>query len=489
MSAGLNRNADLRLADVLSREVEKTPSGELLAETVEDFGDGRALVSEFDAAFARAVARTRRGHIFDRVKALAAQVLTLPSWKPMAATVAALLVLVAGTLYLPNRAEHDATTARLAEGKTKSKAVATESTADAPSSVAETQRRALRDISRGLGRVEPEALELDILAADIAELSRAGNLAAAVASAERYLVLAKSSYGDEHPKYAAGLMSLAEIYFSQARYDEAEPLLKRSLAVREKALGSDDAEVVTALNRLAALYEAQGRYTNAREWYAKAAAAGNAVAMANIGAFYANGLGVPRDYDKAIEWYEKAVAAGDAVAMTEIGVLYHAGLGVPRDFAKAREWFEMAAAAGHAIAMSNLGRLYAGGEGVPRDYAKAREWLEKAAAAGDRSALGALSWHALFAREFAQALDAAERALKADPDLLWIATNRAHALMYLGRPAEAREVYLMHRDKQIIQHENKTWQQVIAEDFDELRKAGLDHPQMAEIGAALGTAK
>jgi hypothetical protein len=38
-------------------------------------------------------------------------------------------------------------------------------------------------------------------------------------------------------------------------------------------------------------------------------------------------------------------------------------------------------------------------------------------------------------------------------------------------------------------NEDKTWQQVVGEDFAELRKAGLDHPQMAEIEAALGIAK
>ena len=45
--------------------------------------------------------------------------------------------------------------------------------------------------------------------------------------------------------------------------------------------------------------------------------------------------------------------------------------------------------------------------------AEAKAMLEKAVAAGDRSALGQLSWHALLAREFTQALDSAERALKA----------------------------------------------------------------------------
>jgi len=91
--------------------------------------------------------------------------------------------------------------------------------------------------------------------------------------------------------------------------------------------------------------------------------------------------------------------------------------------------------------MTSIGRLYASGHGVPQDYAKAREWYEKAVAAGDKQALGNLSWAALFAREFAQALDAAERALADRPDFRVAITNRAHALMFLGRAAEAREAY------------------------------------------------
>jgi TPR repeat protein len=230
-------------------------------------------------------------------------------------------------------------------------------------------------------------------------------------------------------------------------------------------------------------------YAKAREWFEKAVAAGDTVAMSELGVLHRDGLGVPRDYAKAREWYEKAAAKGNTFAMAEIGVLYANARGVPQDYAKAREWYEKAAAAGDAFAMVGIGLLVANGQGVPQDYVKAREWFENAAAAGDKGALGSLSWHALFAREYAHALDAAERALKTDPSLLWIETNRAHALMLLGRAAEAREVYLAHRDKRIPNNANKLWQEGIAEDFAELRKAGIEHPQMAEIETALGIAR
>src|SRR5262249_59481028 len=50
-------------------------------------------------------------------------------------------------------------------------------------------------------------------------------------------------------------------------------------------------------------------YAKAREWYEKAAAKDNAVAMRNLGALYEHGEGVPQDYAKAREWYEKAFSA------------------------------------------------------------------------------------------------------------------------------------------------------------------------------------
>ncbi len=47
-------------------------------------------------------------------------------------------------------------------------------------------------------------------------------------------------------------------------YTEAEPLLKRALAIREKALGPDNPAVAQSLNNLAEAYRAQGRHTEAQ---------------------------------------------------------------------------------------------------------------------------------------------------------------------------------------------------------------------------------
>ncbi len=53
---------------------------------------------------------------------------------------------------------------------------------------------------------------------------------------------------------ATSLNNLAELYRTQGQYAQAEPLHKRSLAIREKALGPDHPSVAASLNNLALLY-------------------------------------------------------------------------------------------------------------------------------------------------------------------------------------------------------------------------------------------
>jgi predicted Zn-dependent protease len=99
-------------------------------------------------------------------------------------------------------------------------------------------------------------------------------------------------------------------------------------------------------------------------------------------------------------------------------------------------------------------------------------------------ALADLAGQALLAGEPEKAIAACERSLVLQPDDLVAEINRAHALMYLGRGAEARVLYEAH--KGAVFPDNKTWPQTVAEDFAELRKAGREHALMAEIEAALG---
>jgi TPR repeat protein len=283
----------------------------------------------------------------------------------------------------------------------------------------------------------------------------------------------------------------------------------------EKAEKKGDAGSMYALGLLYANgWGVPQDYGKAREWYKKAVEKGDADGMYPLGLLYDNGWGVPQDYAKAREWYEKAAEKGNVSAMNNLGVLYHNGEeGVPQDFAKAREWFEQAAEKGIAIAMTNLGVLFVNGRGVPQDYAKAREWYEKAAAKGDAdaaeteaaetksagkpgketaSALVSVAWLALFprdSRDYARSLAASDHSLTLRPGYLPAEVNRAHALMFLGRRAEARTLYLQFKGQQLSDTDNRLWERVIAHDFAVFRKVGPAHPMMAEIDAALGVSK
>jgi TPR repeat protein len=53
--------------------------------------------------------------------------------------------------------------------------------------------------------------------------------------------------------------------------------------------------------------------------------------MFNIGFSYERGLGVVKDYQQARKWYDKAADAGHAGAMNNLGLLYTRGQGVGRD--------------------------------------------------------------------------------------------------------------------------------------------------------------
>jgi TPR repeat protein/energy-coupling factor transporter ATP-binding protein EcfA2 len=308
----------------------------------------------------------------------------------------------------------------------------------------------------------------------------------------------------------------------------------------EKAADNGNA---VAMNNLGLLYQnglgVPQDYGKARVWYEKAADKGSDFAMNNVGWLHQNGLGVPQDYGKARGWYEKGADKGDAIAMNNLAWLYQNGWGVPQDYGQARAWYEKAADKGNDFAMNNLASLYQNGWGVPQDYGQARAWYEKAADRGNAlakaslddlvvaeaagagryaealqlqealsakreaaeiqregkpgsetaDALTAVAWYALFAREFAKALVTTERVLVLFPGSLVIETNRSHALMFLGRSRESRTLYLAHKGKPISDQDHRKWEQIIADDFAEFRKAGLTHPMMADIEEQLGLSR
>jgi tetratricopeptide (TPR) repeat protein len=102
--------------------------------------------------------------------------------------------------------------------------------------------------------------------------------------------------------------------------------------------------------------------------------------------------------------------------------------------------------------------------------------------------IGSTASFLVLAKDFAQALDAANQTIALAPEKVWLYTNRAHALMFLGRVDEARTLYLQHRDAPKTE-ETPAWVDMVLFDFAEMRKAGLTHPLMDEIETQFGQAK
>jgi tetratricopeptide (TPR) repeat protein len=94
---------------------------------------------------------------------------------------------------------------------------------------------------------------------------------------KRSLAIREKALGPDHPDVAISLNNLAALYFKQGRYVDSEPLFKRSLAIWEKALGPHHPNIAKSLNHLTELYWSQGRYADALPLAQALVASGHAV--------------------------------------------------------------------------------------------------------------------------------------------------------------------------------------------------------------------
>jgi tetratricopeptide (TPR) repeat protein len=105
------------------------------------------------------------------------------------------------------------------------------------------------------------AQEPDVKA--IVQLLASGNHAAALAEAQKLEAAAKAQFGINHTSYAFVLNTLATVYVAQQKYDEAEGLYRRAMAIREKVLGDDHPDVAHTLTNLSLVYSLQRKFGEA----------------------------------------------------------------------------------------------------------------------------------------------------------------------------------------------------------------------------------
>jgi len=71
------------------------------------------------------------------------------------------------------------------------------------------------------------------------------------------------------------------------------------------------------------------------------------------------------------------------------------------------------------------------------------------------SKVGGLAYNFVLAGHFATALQVSDEALALAPDQIWLYTNKAHAITFLGRTDEARALYLKYRGTPL--RKDKPW--------------------------------
>ncbi len=88
----------------------------------------------------------------------------------------------------------------------------------------------------------------------------------------RALAIDEKAFGTEHPDVASRLNNLAQLLQDTNRLGEAEPLMRRALAIDDKAFGADHPKVAIRLNNLASLLQATNRLAEAESLMRRALA-------------------------------------------------------------------------------------------------------------------------------------------------------------------------------------------------------------------------
>jgi hypothetical protein len=182
-----------------------------------------------------------------------------------------------------------------------------------------------------------------------------------------------------HLYYSRVSIQVAKLRIAAANHAPAIPDQQHVLSEKTngKPKASDSVLTATRQEAILAIQEAvQGTDVNR---ILNRADAGDSIAQYEMALRYADGEGVPQNYQDAMAWFAKAAANGNDNAQWKLGLGYIKGIGVPHDERKAMVWFKRAANHGDIRAQSALSDLYLSGRDVPRDYVRAYTWASIAA--------------------------------------------------------------------------------------------------------------
>jgi tetratricopeptide (TPR) repeat protein len=96
-----------------------------------------------------------------------------------------------------------------------------------------------------------------------------------------------------------------------------------------------------------------------------------------------------------------------------------------------------------------------------------------------------LAWYELFKRDPREAIAASLKALELSPaNAAMIKINLAHGYVFDNQFEKAKAIYLKNKDAK-LRDDQRTFREVVLDDFNKLEEAGVTHPDMEKIKALL----
>ncbi|MEN3336252.1 MAG: hypothetical protein V7641_5617 [Blastocatellia bacterium] len=160
----------------------------------------------------------------------------------------------------------------------------------------------------------PELAEASRLAAQVVEFYNQGRYDDALPLAKRSLEIREQALGPEHPLVGEALQNLASVQFGKKNFGAAQSLYKRALKIFEKAYGRDSIKLVAMLDNMGWLYVAQADVGGAEDAFLRSLAlrekafGPDADEVAQSTYMLAQLYEQLGRYDKAVGYYKRTIA-------------------------------------------------------------------------------------------------------------------------------------------------------------------------------------
>ncbi|MDR0291853.1 MAG: sel1 repeat family protein [Elusimicrobium sp.] len=175
---------------------------------------------------------------------------------------------------------------------------------------------------------------------------------------------------------SASMLEIARIY------DEAKQSAAREWF--EKAANAGEAEAIKKMADISCSVPKPAK--DCAAWLQKAADINSVEHIKQLAKIYEDGVIAPQSKKDALSLYVKAAELGDVSSMSAAGYSYTTGSLAPRDNKLAYEWTLKAAQGGNVESMYNLALMLYDGKIVVQDKDAALAWFIKAAQSGNNQA-------------------------------------------------------------------------------------------------------